>query len=56
MSSAIGTLSARSLCLNAYCGSKVDVIVKEDNALPFVTARLEIESHRDQQEDGHQED
>lgn len=45
MSSAIGTLSAKTLCLivNAFCRSRVDAVIKEDNALPFVTARLETE-------------
>jgi len=58
MSSAIGTLSAKSLCLNAFCWSEVDAVVKEDNALPFVTARLEygLPSRYNQQDDVRQED
>lgn len=43
MSSAIGTLSAKSLCLNAFDRSGGDAVVKEDNALPFVTVRLGTE-------------
>lgn len=45
------SLSVKSLCLNAFWRSWVDAVVKEDNALPFVTARRGTEygmvSHHD---------